>query len=263
MKKNNNFFSSNKFLIIIFSCVGILCILDIFDIPSKLGFLTKPVELNSWVSLAITSLFVIFSAVITIRSVILSIQNQETQRKEDNEKAVLPMGKIEKPSEQNIRREEDGLISVCSIYNKKGKTEKIDSYKYIKLNFKNVGVREMYNTKIKIVENEHFSSSDYQELSPIIYSNDAALIAFNIATKRPVIENNSTVEDIGGNIVKSIAPIIFDVYYTDCYGDSYKQRFQVEVTYRWFRIIETKKTYKDFENPELAGFKVVSAPEKV
>ena len=261
MDKKDSFFTSMKFIVILFGAIILLCILDIANIPSKFGI--SSIELNPWTNLAITSIFVIFSAVITIRSVLLSIKNQENQRKEDNEKAVLPMGKIDKPDNIKIRREEESITSVISRYDKAGKTEKIESFKPILFEFKNVGKREMYDISIQYQENDYFHESDIQSLAPVVYAGDSIIVSTEITTKRPIIERNSTVADIGGSIVKSVSPIIMNIYYLDCYKNKYRQQFQIETTYRWMKILESKKTFRDFENPELVGFKILSAPEIV
>jgi len=260
MNKKDSFFTSSKFIIILFCTIIALCILDITNTPTRIGFDT--IELNPWTNLAITSIFVIFSAVITIRSVLLSMKNQENQRKEDNEKAVLPMGKIEKPSEQSSRREDDATVSVVSKYTKKGKTETIPTYKYIRFAFRNVGVREMYDVSIQFEENEHFAASERQAIAPIIYANDTVIIAIGPITKRPVT-GNYVVEVITAGNNKGIVPIDFYIYYSDCYKNKYKQLFQIDTIHDWMKIVDTGKLFMDFENPQLSGFRVLSAPEKI
>lgn len=237
-------------------------ILDAFDIPSKIGIINAPPQLNPWVELTVTCLFTIFSAIITIRAVQLSIENQEAQRKEDNEKTVLPMGKIEKLSIKNTKQEDDAVVSVISRCTKKYKTEKIPSFKYLRFRFKNVGIREMYNVSIQFINDDNFYESEKQKLAPIVYSNDTITIAIKIITQKPTIDKHTTIEKIGSNIAHPILPITFYIYYYDCYNNKYKQQFQVETIFEWFKIVDTNTSYKDFENPQLAGYKVLSAPKK-
>ena len=172
------------------------------------------------------------------------------------------MGKIEKPSELSTRREDDATVLVVSKYTKRGKTEIIPTYKYIRFAFKNVGVREMYDVSIQFEENEHFATSERQVIAPIVYANDTVVIAVGPITKRPVTDN-VVVEVITAGNNKGIVLIDFYVYYSDCYKNKYRQLFQIDTIHDWMKIVDTGKLFMDFQNPQLSGFRVLSAPEKI
>ena len=258
MEKNNKIL----YVVIIVFTLVLVIIADVFDIPSHFGISQEMLKLNPWVELVISAFVAIFAALIaayaTIRSVSMTIKKQEENRKDDNRKDALPMIQIDYLAKIKMANKKEVYIKQ-KIDGSLKKFEPIQSNGYIRIPIRNVGLREMYDVRVLFEDSDNFSKSEEEQpLVPILYKDDLAYMFIETITYMP--------KDIGKTeLVNDVHPtttIFFNVLFNDCFGNAYKQKFSIDISYDYLRIInkKSKGMYKDFQNAGWVGFETLSAP---
>ena len=122
---------------------------------------------------------------------------------------------------------------------------------------KNVGERELYDLHIANVNSTYFfTNCDSFELEPIIYKNDSIGINFYLYEKGKY-DNDNLQYDLNDAI---ISPILFNVYYKDCYNNWYYQSVQINLLHQ---IISGKSLKEKALDTSIEEFKVLSPPIEI
>lgn len=250
-------------IVIVFALVLVI-IADVFDIPSHFGISQEMLKLNPWVELVISAFVAIFAALIaayaTIRSVSMTIKKQEENRKDDNRKDALPMIQIDYLAKIKMANKKEVYIKQ-KIDGSLKKFEPIQSNGYIRIPIRNVGLREMYDVRVLFEDSDNFSKSEEEQpLVPILYKDDLAYMFIETITYMPKDIDKSAIEFVDG--IHPTTKIFFSVLFNDCFGNAYKQKFSIDISYDYMRIAnkKNKSMHKDFQNAGWADFETLSAP---
>lgn len=262
MKKSNKVLYVVAIVIVIVVVIALaLAIADVYDIPSRFGMPRIMLELNPWVELIIGAFVSILAAFIaayaTIKSVSMSIKNQEEIRREDNRKDVLPMIKIDYSAKLKTASSKE-LYVKQKIDGPLNQYESHQDRRSINIPIRNVGLREMYNVRVLFEGSDDFcESEEEQNLAPILYKDDLVYMLIGIITYLPKNVNVELMNDY-----YPTTKMFFNILFSDCFGNAYKQRFSVDVSYGCLRVSGGKhnELCKDFEDVYLAGFEILSAP---
>lgn len=251
----------------IFACIYLL---DIVDTPSKLGIVNEN-NSKEWLRFSINYFGTIAASFISfigaIMAVSMTIEKQNEFRKEDNRKRVLPIAKIGFCTKKQPLDGSNRQVVVKQKSSGHYSQERANTHNNLQIQLSNVGEREMYDARIKILENEDFLPSKEQEIAPIVYSKEASYFSMTIDAVMPKLNRDSQSDIVSDqdndNILKS--EITFLILYKDCYDNKYRQSFTIEVSYNVMRSKIAGKSYvfKDFENSEIQSCRVVSAPQKI
>lgn len=217
----------------------IIFYMDLFNFPSKMG-LTNNVNYYEWLNIIFTYSVSILSALIgaymTIRSVKLSISEQEKVRKEDEKKKALPLLKI---SEGLYDYRHKYIQFNCFITNESNKRVRkdIEDTANITIRLINVGMRELYDLYICNIQSDVFKEDSLNYIvCPIIYKDDDVCINFYFY-EMGNYDNDKTCDKYH----TKISFMRFDCYFKDCYNNWYYQKFKIGLMYNLDKNIPENK----------------------
>lgn len=184
-------------------CLVLICAADFNDIPPHFNIFVSQ-KVNPWTEVFVSLLSSFLAATATILAVLLTLDSQEKQRQEDNKKQALPILKIEKSKLAH------GLLNnfTLDVKSKPLRISEEEGYygkfsKDISIQIENVGMREMYDLSLEVIDNTYFTSIKERKLTPILYKDDSFdmdLILY------PHIPNNISI-NMYGPVSNSISSI--------------------------------------------------------
>lgn len=207
------------------------------------------------------TLATISATIIGTLATIIVAMIQKKQRLEDNKKNALPMlnidlsTKFDSDNYNELRVEQKTKL-------RQNERQSLPACKLLKVPIRNVGHREMYNVRVVFCDDDNFKKTEPQDITPIIYNNNLSCMAINIITYMPSAQDYSVeFPYLGSKEPKT--KLTFSILFDDCFKNSYQQKFSIDITYNYLKIIDGKYKglYKDFENSELIDYEVLSAPE--
>lgn len=229
-----------------------LLLLDKNNVPTYLGWISSD-NSQLWLDRSMSYIGTVVGAFIGFMAAILTakITNDrlDRARREDNAKAVLPLLKVFTVSEKGCI--EDICVLISRIIG--GQEEATGRWSLI-MRIRNVGQRELYNLKITPIENDFFNGqSRGSDSMPVLYRDDDVVTKVIVMAKGPecgVIELDPNHSDT--------KQVDFWATYSDCYGNQYRQRLSMILTYS---LINSHNANAIFYGTEVKDCKVVSAPE--
>lgn len=244
-KKNN--FIKVGFFILIFSFL--LLLLDIINLPTKLGFNLKVLNFEIW---GIYATFL--GSGLTLYGVILTINSQYEAQLEDTKRIVKPMLDIS-ASEYDYRHKNIDF-SFPKDFPHLPRKDNVDTPS-ITISLENVGNRELYNLCLGNFESLTFNENGhYYKLSPILYPHHKETLNFCFYEKIGYL-NEFNRED---KFDLFTSPIKFTAYFQDCLDTWYSQEFQIGI----FNQIQKNKSDEETSlEVNIERTNVVSAPKEI
>lgn len=203
--------------------------LDYFNIPSKYGW-NKNMDSDIWLGniilYGVTILSASIGAFVTIRSVKLSIEEQEKVRISENKKKALPLLRVKGEEEYDYRYK---YIQFSCLFTEESKSRKrkdiVDTAK-VTIRLDNVGMRELYDLWIGDIDGTYFfdENNSYHCMYPIIYKND--YVCINLLFYEMGNYDN---DNWNGKFDSLITPMTFNCYFKDCYDNWYYQTLQISL----------------------------------
>lgn len=241
-------------------------ILDATNTPSKLGLPLNSVP-GQWSVVLIgyfaSALSALAGFIATAYSVNKSIEHQNQARKQDNAIAALPLISVEY-SDSVIEKSRDAEIEYICLPQEKASKEiylknEILKSPFLKFSLINKGQREMYNLRF-MYERPEKSEGNKKDLVlfPVIYPNEEKVIGVNLKVDIPCDKNG----------VKLICPerpeygsesTNIEFLFEDCYGNTYSQLIELEISYKIYEIYNKK--YKFYDDSRIVECKIISAPK--
>ena len=263
IKDKNGFIALAVFLTI-FPIVWF--ILDITNTPSKLGLPLNSVP-GQWSVVLIgyfaSALSALAGFIATAYSVNKSIEHQNQVRKQDGAIAALPLISVEY-SDSVIEKSRDAEIEYICLPQEKTSKEiylknEILKSPFLKFSLINKGQREMYNLRF-ISERPEKSEGNKKDLVlfPAIYSNEEKVIGVNLKVDIPYDKNGvklicSERPEYGSEFTR------IEFFFEDCYGNTYSQLIELEISYKIYEIYNKK--YKFYDDSRIVECKIISAPK--
>ena len=263
IKDKNGFIALAVFLTI-FPIVWF--ILDITNTPSKLGLPLNSVP-GQWSVVLIgyfaSALSALAGFIATAYSVNKSIEHQNQVRKQDNAIAALPLISVEY-SDSVVEKSRDAEIEYICLTQEKASKEiylksEILKNPFLKFSLINKGQREMYNLRF-ISERPEKSEGNKKDivLFPVIYSNDEKVIGVNLKVAIPYDKNGAKLVRLGHPEDGSESTNV-EFLFEDCYGNTYSQLIELEISYKIYEIYNKK--YEFYDDSRIVDCKIISAPK--
>lgn len=95
-------------------------------------------------------------------------------------------------------------------------------------------------------------------LFPVIYSNEGKVIGVNLKVAIPCDKNGAKLVCLGrpeGGSESTNVEFLFE----DCYGNTYSQLIELEISYKIYEIYNKK--YKFYDDSRIVDCKIISAPK--
>lgn len=210
--------------------------LDFCNIPSKIGWINN-INSNEWLNIIFTYTVGILSALIgaymTIRSVKMSIDEQEKVRKEEEKKKALPLLKINAEKEYDYRYKYMQFSCFFTEESKERKRKDIPDTANVTIKLENVGMRELYDLYIGDIQSSVFKEdNEYHKMHPIIYKDDSICINLSF------YEMGNYDKDLSDEKYDTMINFMtFNCYFKDCYNNWYYQTLQVSLMYNLMKDI--------------------------
>ena len=216
--------------IIIIACFFpvVIFYIDYYNLPSRVGW-AKNMNASIWLEVIMTygvSIIVaIIGAVVTIKSVQLSINLQEKNRLEEKKKEVLPLLKVEEENNYHYSYKYLQFDFLFTEESKLRERKDIPNTANVTIKISNIGMRELYDFYICNIQSTFFKdNSQNHYMYPIIYKDDGVCINLNFYEMGSY--DNDKREDKYHTL---ISPITFDCYFQDCYKNWYYQTLEVRL----------------------------------
>lgn len=245
--------------IMIIAYPTIIFYFDFFNIPSRMGW-TSTMNSKIWLecifTYTVTILSAIIGAFITIKSVKLSIEDQEKVRIEENKKKALPLLKIDKEEHYDYRYQYFQFNCIFTEESKERERKDLSDTARVTLKINNVGMRELYNLCIGDFESTFFKvENEYLYISPIVYKDDS--ININLFFYEMGCYDNDLLRE---NLNEIISPIQFKCYFKDCYENWYYQTLNLSLIHK---IIENTPLEQRALEIYIMDTEVASAPKEI
>lgn len=232
MKKNKYIYLILPIIIICSIIVG-LYILDEMNIPSRYGFFSNS-NSQLWLDILYTTLITLFSALLgayaTIKSVEMTIKDQDKSRKEDNRINVLPLLDIVYEDISPDYRHDYFQFDYVFTNNSKQKHRKnISDTAFITFAIKNVGQRELYDLHIANFNSHFFKEFDKEyvhEMNKMIYKDGILPLNFSFYELGSYDDEDNSDYDAYDTLISGIS---FDCYFKDCFNNWYKQSLSINI----------------------------------
>lgn len=233
--------------------------LDFYNIPSKMGWINK-INSNEWLNVTFTYIVGILSAMIgaymTIRSVKLSIEEQERIRIEENKKKALPLLKVSIEEQYDYRYKYFQFDCLFTEESKKRKRKDIVDTAKVSIKLENVGMRELYDLYIGDIQSNVFKeNSEYHKMHPIIYKDDFVCINLFFYEMGCYDKDKSKVKY--DTVINSMT---FNCYFKDCYNNWYYQTLQLSLMYQ---IVKDTPAEQRALNISINNTEIVSPPIEI
>lgn len=204
--------------------------LDFYNIPSKFGWISK-VDSSEWLNIIFTYVVGILSALIgaymTIRSVKMSIEEQEKVRKNEEKIKALPLLKISPEEQYDYRYKYMQFSCFFTEESKKRKRKDIADTANVTIKLQNVGMRELYDLYIGDIQSSVFKEdNEYHKIYPVIYKDD--YVCINLSFYEMGSYDKDTSDEKYHTMVNFMT---FNCYFKDCYNNWYYQTLQVSLMY--------------------------------
>lgn len=249
------------FWIIVIACFFpiIIFYVDYYNLPTRLGWtnnMNSSIWLECTVTYGLTMITTVAGALVTIKSVQLSIELQEDKRLEEKKKEVLPLLKVAKEESYDYTYKYLQFDFLFTDESKKRERKNIFNTANITIKINNIGMRELYDFHICNIKSTFFKENSlFHYMYPIIYKGDYVCINFNF------YEMGSYDNDIKDDKYNPIvSPITFDCYFKDCYGNWYNQTLEITLIHQIMKNISIKERAL---NISISDTKVISAPIEI
>lgn len=263
IKDKNGFIALAVFLAI-FPIVWF--ILDATNTPSKLGLPVNSAP-GQWSVVLIgyfaSALSALAGFIATAYSVNKSIEHQNQVRKQDSAIAALPLISVEY-SDNVVEKSRDAEIEYTCLPQEKSSKEiylknEILKNPFLKFSLQNKGQREMYNLRLM---SERLAKSEGNKkdlvLFPVIYSNEKKVIGVNLKVVIPCDKNGVKLICLERPEYGSESTRI-EFFFEDCYGSTYSQLIELEISYKIYEIYNKK--YEFYDDSRIVDCKIISAPK--
>lgn len=248
-------------MIIIFFPMAVFY-LDYYNIPSRLGWsnnLDSKIWLNNIFIYGVTILATAIGAFVTIRSVMLSIEEQGRVRTSENKKKALPLLKVSEEKEYDYRY---NYIQFSSLFTEESKVRErkdiVDTAK-VTIRIENVGMRELYELWIGDIDNTFFkeNNSEYQyhNMYPVIYKDD--YVCINLCFYEM---GNYDDDNWDSKYHTLISPMSFNCYFKDCYDNWYYQTLQISLMHQ---VVENSPINQRALNISVSNAQIISPPVEI
>jgi len=249
------------FWIIVIACFFPIVIfyVDYYNVPTKLGW-AKKMNVSIWLEIimtyGVTIIVAIIGALVTIKSVQLSIDLQEERQLEEKKKEVLPLLKLEKGKENDYTYKYLQFDFLFTDESKNRKRKDIPNTANVTIKIKNIGMRELYDFYICNIQSTFFKeNNEIHSMYPIVYKDDSVCI--NLYFYEMGSYDNDKRDDKYNTL---ISPITFDCYFKDCYENWYYQTLEISL----FHQIKKNTSNNDRAlEVSISDTKVISAPIEI
>jgi hypothetical protein len=249
------------FTIIVFFPMAVYY-LDYYNIPSKFGW-GKNLDLKIWLNnifiYGVTILAAGIGAFVTIRSVMLSIEEQGRVRTSENKKKALPLLRVSEEKEYDYRYK---YIQFSSLFTEESKVRErkdiIDTAK-VTIKIENVGMRELYDLWIGDIDNTFFKENNgeyqYHNMYPVIYKDD--YVCINLCFYEMGNYDNDNWDSKYHTL---ISPMSFNCYFRDCYDNWYYQTLQISLMHQ---VVENSPINQRALNISVSNAQIISPPIEI
>lgn len=233
--------------------------LDFYNVPSKIGWINN-INSNEWLNIIFTYAVGILSALIgaymTIRSVKMSIDEQEKVRKEEEKKKALPLLKISAVEQYDYRYKYMQFSCFFTEESKERKRKNISDTANVTIKLENVGMRELYDLYIGDIQSSVFKEdNEYHKMHPIIYKDDYVCINLNF------YEMGNYDKDLSDEKYHTMINFMtFNCYFKDCYNNWYYQTLQVSLMYNLKKDVPIKERAL---NISVSNTEIISPPIEI
>lgn len=238
----------------IFAISILIFIFDYMNLFSRWGFSVNELNLSFW-TLYATLLGGFISGALTLVGVIVTINENRKEQREEATRLVMPMLKIF-PAEYDYKWHYIQFDANLTEESRLRPRKDIPDTAHITFEIKNIGTRELLDFHLCNISSTFFDDNGYHHsLFPIIYSGESYYLNFNFYEKG--IYDQDSAEDKFHTL---ISPISFNCYYKDCLGNWYIQELSISVCHS-----VTEKTPADQRalNISIERTQILSAPRQI
>lgn len=236
--------------------------LDYYNIPSKLGW-GKSLDLKIWVSnvfvYGVTILAAGIGAFVTIRSVMLSIEEQSKVRTSENKKKALPLLRVSEEKEYDYRYKYIQFSSLLTEESKARERKDIVDTARVTIKIENVGMRELYELWIGDIDNTFFKENNneyqYHNMYPVIYKDDYVCVNLYFYEM-----GNYDNDNLDSKYHTLISPMSFNCYFRDCYDNWYYQTLQISLMHQ---VVENCPVNQRALNISVSNAQIISPPIEI
>ena len=159
----NNFIKIGGLILVI---SFLLLVLDIVNLPTKLGFNIKTLNVEIWNIYA-----TLLGSGLTLYGVLITINSQYESQIEDTKRIVKPMIDVSSVDEYNYKNKYIQFDFIFpKAYPNLPRKNNVDTPN-VTISLENIGTRELYNLYIGNFEATYFDNGGYYyQLNPILYS---------------------------------------------------------------------------------------------
>ena len=251
MPKNriNNFINIGGLILVV---SFILLVLDIVNLPTKLGLNIKTLNIEVWNIYA-----TLLGSGLTLYGVLITINSQYESQIEDTKRIVKPLIDVSPVDEYNYK---DKYIQFDFMFPKAypnlPRKYNVDTPN-VTISLENLGTRELYNLYIGNFEATYFDNGDhYYQLNPILYSNHKVQLNLMFYEKIGYL-NEFNQED---KFHLLISPIKFSTYFQDCLNNWYEQSFKLRI----FHQVQADKSDEETSlTVSIERVEIYSAPKEI
>ena len=251
MPKNriNNFVNIGVLILVI---SFILLVLDIVNLPTKLGFNIKTLNVEIWNIYA-----TLLGSGLTLYGVLITINSQYEAQIEDTKRIVKPMIDVSSVDEYNYKNKYIQFdFMFPKAYPNLPRKDNVDTPN-VTISLENIGTRELYNLYIGNFEATYFDDGGYYyQLNPILYSDHQVQLNLLFYEKIGYLKEFNQ-ED---KFHLLISPIKFSTYFQDCLNNWYEQSFELRMSHQ---VQEDKSEEETSLTVRIDGVEIYSAPKEI
>ena len=199
-------------------------ILDYFNIFTAIGVDISRFNLDA-LAIVVSIVGCAIAGALTLWSVIKTIDASREEQKNENKRIVMPMIKIS-PTEYDYKQKYIVFDFNFTEESMQQLWKADDVATNIAINIKNVGQRELLDLHIGGFSSSYFhEGGSFYMLSPIVYADDSMDLTFYVYNKGIDYLDLKAYDTWISNIT-------FDLYYKDCLGTWYTQKFTLSFMHR-------------------------------
>lgn len=179
----NNFIKIGGLILVI---SFLLLVLDIVNLPTKLGFNIKTLNVEIWNIYA-----TLLGSGLTLYGVLITINSQYESQIEDTKRIVKPMIDVSSVDEYNYKNKYIQFDFIFpKAYPNLPRKNNVDTPN-VTISLENIGTRELYNLYIGNFEATYFDDGGYYyQLNPILYSDHQVQLNLVFYEKLVILKNS-------------------------------------------------------------------------
>jgi hypothetical protein len=245
----NNFIKIGGLILVI---SFLLLVLDIVNLPTKLGFNIKTLNVEIWNIYA-----TLLGSGLTLYGVLITINSQYESQIEDTKRIVKPMIDVSSVDEYNYKNKYIQFDFIFpKAYPNLPRKNNVDTPN-VTISLENIGTRELYNLYIGNFEATYFDDGGYYyQLNPILYSDHQVQLNLYFYEKIGYIKEFNQEDEFHS----LISPIKFSTYFQDCLNNWYEQSFELRISHQ---VQEDKSEEETSLTVRIEGVEIYSAPKEI